>query len=97
MLLCITSFEPQIFCYGLPLAFGNQAARLPQYSYHSGPSAKATNSTKGPTPTIRLLAIVGFLRRLTSCLIEPSTRPLPIACPRRSRAAYPSRLCWPAK
>ena len=58
-----------------------------QNASHSGPAAKAPNSTNGATCSTFQRAPVCFSLTFKSCLIEPSTSPLPIGWPRRSRRA----------
>ncbi len=64
---------------------------LAQNSVHSGPSAMVSHSTTGPACSGSPRAPLRFLRPWTRCLIVPSTTPLPIAWPRRRRAACPIR------
>ena len=58
-----------------------------QYSSYSSEFARARNSTKGPTWLARQRAPVLLIRKFTSSLMVPSTKPLPMLWPRFRRKA----------
>ena len=63
---------------GVPLSILDAGHFCFQNASHSGPAAKAPNSTSGATCSTRHRAPVCFILTFSSCLIEPSTSPLPI-------------------
>ncbi len=71
---------------GVPLSILALGHSCFQNASHSGPAAKAPNSTSGATCSTFQRAPVCFILTFSNCLIEPSTSPLPIDCPRCSRS-----------